>query len=171
MMEKIRQFIYRVIKILNIVVMFSMFALLIMQVVTRKILNDPLTWPEEVSLVAIIWITFFGAYQCTVEGIHLKMDFLQDKLNNPSRKLIEVISKGIVVWFLLVTCYWGFHFIQSAGATKMPVSGLPMWVPYWIIWSSFFMMAIDYLLQIFLDIQSFFGNKNRKEGDEKCSQS
>lgn len=169
-MGKIKTSIYQVIKYINITVMFLMFAILIIQVFTRKLLNDPLSWPEELSLVAMIWITFFGAYQCTVEGSHLKMDFLQDKLAGKQKIAVTILAKGIVIWFLGVTCYWGFDFIQQTGNTKMPVSGIPMLVPYWIIWTSFFLMMVDYVIQVVMHVKELIGRKVKEE-DEKCSQS
>lgn len=169
-MRKIKTSIHQIIKYMNITVMFSMFSILIIQVFTRKFLNDPLSWPEELSLVAMIWITFFGAYQCTVEGSHLKMDLLQDRLVGKQKTIVAILSKCIVIWFLVVTCYWGFDFIQQAGKTKMPVSGIPMWVPYWIIWTSFFLMMIDYVIQIITHVKELIGSKKAEE-DEKCSPS
>ncbi|TQR12728.1 TRAP transporter small permease [Psychrobacillus soli] len=170
-MEKIRTFIHSTIKRLNISVIFLMFLVLIIQVITRKLFNDPLPWPEELSLIAMIWITFFGAYQCTIEENHLKMDFLQSKISEKMKPFLSIVAKGFVVWFLIVTCYMGFSFIQQAGNIKMPVSGLPMWIPYWIIWSSFFLMLIEFIAQIILHIREIVSPSKQKGGDEECSQS
>lgn len=170
-MGKIRTFIHTTIKSLNISVMFLMFLVLIIQVITRKLFNDPLAWPEELSLIAMIWITFFGAYQCTIEDNHLKMDFLQSKIPEKLRPFLSIIAKGFVVWFLIVTCYMGFSFIQQTGNIKMPVSGLPMWIPYWIIWFSFFLMLIDFVAQIISHIREIVSPPKQRGGDEEWSQS
>jgi TRAP-type C4-dicarboxylate transport system permease small subunit len=170
-MRKIRAFVHSTIKILNISAMFFMFFILILQVVTRKLLNDPLSWPEELSLVAMIWITFFGAYQCTIEGKHLKMDFLQSKFSEKTKPYLLIISKGFVVWFLFVSCYMGFSFIQQAGNIKMPVSGLPMWLPYGIIWFSFFLMLIEFVAQIISHVRQIISPSKHRGEDDECSQS
>lgn len=170
-MGKIRTFIHATIKSLNISVMFLMFLVLIIQVITRKLFNDPLAWPEELSLIAMIWITFFGAYQCTIEDNHLKMDFLQSKIPEKLRPILSIISKGFIVWFLIVTCYMGFSFIQQTGNIKMPVSGLPMRIPYLIIWFSFFLMLIDFVAQIISHIREIVSPPKPRGGDEEWSQS
>jgi TRAP-type transport system small permease protein len=147
-MKKVRQYMHLSVKSINILVMFLMFFILLIQVVTRKFFNYPLSWPEELSLITMIWITFFGAYQCTVEGNHLKMDFLESKIPEKMKPYLSIISKGFVIWFLFITCFWGWAFIQKAGSLEMPVSGLPMWIPYCIIWISFLLMLCEFVLQI-----------------------
>ncbi|WP_181347832.1 TRAP transporter small permease [Thalassobacillus sp. CUG 92003] len=168
-MKKIRLFTFYSIKYLNITMMFTMFIILLLQVITRKFLDTPLSWPEELSLVTMIWITFFGAYQCTVEESHLKMDFLQSKVPERLKPFILVTSKSVVLVFLGATCFWGFSFIQNVGSLTMPVTGLPMWVPYLIIWISCMLMFIEFTFQILGHISS--GYSHREEDEEKCSQS
>lgn len=147
-MKAIRRFIFSSIKYINSFALFMMFAILLLQVIARKLLSTPLQWPEEIVLVTMIWITFLGAYQCTVEDSHLKMTFLEDRIRTKWKPIIQIIAKVLVIWFLLITNIWAYPFIQSAGSTLMPITTLPMWVPYGMIWLGCILMLFEVLVQI-----------------------
>lgn len=154
-MEKIQNYLFNTIKYLNIFALFMMFLILMIQVVTRKMLDNPLPWPEEISLITMIWITFFGAYQCSVEKIHLKMDFLDNKLSPKVKVLTNILSNLLILWFLVMVSYWAYPFIKMSGSIGMPVSELPMWVPYGMVWVSCILMAIEVFAQLVKSILEF----------------
>src|SRR5690625_378209 len=147
-MTKFRSSLYQIIKYSNSFILACMFLVLLLQVITRKFFNSPFLWPEEVSLIAMVWVTFFGAYQCTVENSHLKMEFLERVLSEKSKVIISLISGLLMFTFLLITVITGYSFVQKVGSIKMPVSGVPMWFPYMIIWVSCGLMMLDVLFQI-----------------------
>ncbi|MEI3606469.1 TRAP transporter small permease [Pseudogracilibacillus sp. SE30717A] len=156
--------IYFVIKYVNITVLFTMFFVLMLQVITRKFLDNPLSWPEEISLITMIWISFFGAYQCTVENVHLKMDILSNKLSEKGKQILKVVSNFFVLGFLIMVVYWAYPFILQSGSLAMPVSGLPMWVPYGIIWISCMLMTIEIIRQIIGGFKQLFSTHSHDGG-------
>lgn len=151
-MTTVRRLIFFLIRYINIFALFIMFLILALQVIARKLLNNPLQWPEEVALIIMTWITFLGAYQCTVEGSHLKMTFLEDKVPTKFKSVMNIMAKTLVLLFLLVTNIWAYPFIQSVGSTLMPITGLPMWIPYGMIWLGCFLMLLEVLVQTVMDI-------------------
>lgn len=162
----IRNALLRTIKSLNGIVMVGMFAILLAQVLMRKFLQNPLSWPEETSLVALVWLTFMGAYQITLQGTHLKMDLFEGKLKGRMGDLLSIVSKVLVLLFLVLTIYFGIPFIEQAGNTRMPITKIPMFIPYYIILFSFVLMSLEYLTQILLDIKKLMSREERE-----CSQS
>ncbi len=136
--------------------MLAMFLILLLQVFSRKLLESSLAWPEEIALITMIWITFAGAYQITLEDKHLKMDFLEERIPYSIKPYIKIFSKLIVVAFLVIATFWGIQFVENTGSIKMPVSKLPMAVPYLIILISLALMLIEYLIQIFIESKTLF---------------
>ncbi|UCZ52914.1 TRAP transporter small permease [Bacillus shivajii] len=166
-MKTIHRSVFLVIKYVNNTVLFSMFVILLIQVIFRRALGSPLPWPEEMALLTMIWITFLGAYQCTFEDKHLKMSFLEDKLSPILKPFLLIVSKGIVLTFLAITNVWAYPFIQTAGKTTLPITGLPMWVPYGMIWLAFILMFIEVLIQLIKEIYELtLKIRNRKISDE-----
>lgn len=155
----IRNYIHKSIRFINSMILLVMFLILLLQVFTRKLLESSLSWPEEVALITMIWLTFVGAYQVTIENKHLKMDFLEEKIPYSLKPYLRILSKAIVVVFLGVATFWGINFTQSAGSIKMPVSKLPMALPYCIILISLFLMLIEYLLQIVIESRNMISKR------------
>lgn len=159
-MKKLRGWIYNTIIYLNASVLFLMFVLLIVQVIYRRWLNDPLSWSEEIALLTMVWITFVGAYQCTAEDSHLKMSFLENVLPHKLSVILKIFTKIIVVAFLVTTAYLGIPLLESSISRTLPISQITMLVPYLIIWGSIVLMIIEIILQIFIEIKKIFFTKN-----------
>lgn len=152
-MKKSHQLFYNIVKYVNSFILFSMFFIILLQVFYRKVLGNPLTWPEEIALLMMIWVTFIGAYQSTYEEGHLKMSFIEDKLTERGKSILLIVSKLIVIFFLALSNYWALPFIQSAGKVKLPITNLPMAVPYGIIWAALILMFIEVVIQIILEVK------------------
>lgn len=165
-MIKTRKFILLLVKISNNSVMFFMFLILLAQVIMRKFFNYPLSWPEEISLIALVWITFIGAFQVTLNDKHLKMDVFDKRFSYKTQKILHIISTLCIIFFLSVTIYYGFPFIQTVGDIEMPITKTPMFIPYYFILISFILMFFEYIFQLIQHINQFF-----KGEDESCSQS
>jgi len=147
-MLKLRSWIYNIIIYMNAAVLLLMFILLVIQVFYRKWLNDPLTWSEEIAILTMVWITFVGAYQCTAEDSHLKMSFLEDLLPNSVSSFLNVITKIIIIVFLILIVVNGMPLLEMSVSRFLPITKLSMLVPYLIIWISILLMLIELVMQI-----------------------
>lgn len=143
-----------------------MFLILLAQVVMRKFFNYPLSWPEEISLIALVWITFIGAFQVSLNNKHLKMDVLERRFSYKTKKLLHITATLFTIFFLSATIYYGLPFIQTVGDTQMPITKTPMFVPYYFILVSFILMLFEYIFQLIQHILQFV-----KGEDPSCSQS
>jgi len=164
-MKAAHRYINLFIKYLNSLMLFAMFIVLLLQVILRRFVDLPWTGAEEWGLLTMVWITFLGAYQCTVDDSHLKMDFLQNIFSSKWGSIVQIISKSIVVWFLFMVNIWAYPFIQSAGDKLLPMSKLPLWVPYSIIWIACILMFIEVIYQIFKEIKKIITSLYKKEYD------
>lgn len=134
--------------------------LMLMQVIARYVFNSPLDWPEELSLVIMVWITFIGAYLASIKDEHLNIDFVLNIVPNNFKKIFLLVTKLLVCWFLAVTILYGFNFILLVGEVGTPVIGISMWLVYGVIWLSCILMFMETLYRVVLDVKTFF-NKER----------
>ena len=72
----------------------------ILQIVSRYVFNQPLTWTEEVSLFAFCWFTFLGAAACSWEDSHLAVDFFYNRMGKRLKKLADIC----IMLLVLVMC-------------------------------------------------------------------
>ena len=75
-----------------------------LQIFSRKILNDPLTWTEEFSRLAFIWMNCLGSAIVIKEKKHISFTVITDKvLNDKGRQYLEIgIDILLVIFFLFV---------------------------------------------------------------------
>lgn len=82
-LKKINDGIMRFIKIVLIIFGTVMTALVIMNVILRKVFNSGLSWSEETCRFLFIWVTFLGAILANDAGLHgdhMRMDFIVEKI-------------------------------------------------------------------------------------------
>lgn len=115
-------------KILNsaIVLVFAFMVILVfLNASLRYLFSSGLTWSEELSRYAFVWVVFLGAISAFVEGSHIIVDLLIRKLPPSLKKVMFVI-----VNLIIITIMWLF-FDGLIGLTEInkgisaPSSGLP----------------------------------------------
>jgi len=98
-----------------------LFALLLMgfttlitvgQVVTRYGFNYPLTWPEELSTLLLVWITFVGTSLLLKREQHIEIDFFTNHFSRKAQKVISLINYLLMFVFLVFVTY-GAYKLQS----------------------------------------------------------
>jgi TRAP-type C4-dicarboxylate transport system permease small subunit len=89
----------------NKAVLIALYAVIIaicfVAVVFRYVLNDSLTWAEELSRYLFIAMVFLGAAYVVPENGHLRMDVLYLSLPHRFRRIIDIITMLCAVFFLV----------------------------------------------------------------------
>lgn len=75
---------------------------LIVQVFFRFVLNNPLTFSEELARWLYVWITCFGIGYATQRGLHIEMGFFFDMLPPAGKKYGQVIINLVCMAALLL---------------------------------------------------------------------
>lgn len=144
-------------KILETIVMLSVGLLVIdvlWQVFTRKLLNSPSKWTEELAVFLLIWVALLGSAAALGRGAHLGIDYLTAKLSQKARNATEFVSfLSVLVFSLYVMLYGGIDLVKSTlelGQVS-PVFGIKMGYVY---------LAVP-LSGLFMSIYSFIGFAER----------
>lgn len=80
-------------------------AVVTLQVVGRYLLINPFIWPEEVTRLMLVWLTFIGGAAVTRRGAHIAVDLLTEALPDGGRRALGVainLVTGAV--FVFVAC-------------------------------------------------------------------
>ncbi len=93
----------------------------------RYILNDPISWTEELGRYLMVWMTLFGATVGVKRGTHLRLDmnlfsFFPGWAVLIGKRLIDLC----VMCFLFVVAYYGIRYCKVAQAYTSPVLGISM---------------------------------------------
>lgn len=81
----------------------ALFILINIQVFYRYVINDPLSWPEEVARNLFVWITFLGVAKLFRERLHYAVDFFIERAPYRVRAVAAVlIDFSSIIFFIAV---------------------------------------------------------------------
>jgi TRAP-type C4-dicarboxylate transport system permease small subunit len=111
MMPLIKKLIYSIDEIIAGLVLSLIILLTVLGVFFRYILNQPISWQEEISMVAMVWLVFMGASVVAKRSAHIRIDTLSNVLPEKCRQ-IWLFMVNTLVFFVL-----GLVFYYSAKLT------------------------------------------------------
>lgn len=106
--------------------------LLFANVVLRYVFLAPISWAEELSIYAVIWIVFVGGSAVVRLRGHLAIDLLPKLLSPAGRRLLVIFVLLASLGFFAVFCYFsGLHTLRVQAAGQLtPNMQAPMWLTY-----------------------------------------
>lgn len=92
-------------KYITLSLMAAMTAIILLQVFYRYVLNQPLSWTEEVSRFMMVWMTFLIAPIAYREGSNVSIDMIAALLKGRAHYLLQLLL-NILVMVIVVTFMW-----------------------------------------------------------------
>jgi TRAP-type C4-dicarboxylate transport system permease small subunit len=80
----------------------------------RYVLNDALSWSEEVSKFLMVWLTFTGAPLALRHGGHVAIELLPNALPPRLRQLVLLVTFLIILALMAVFVHQGWVFAWNA---------------------------------------------------------
>jgi len=102
----------------------GMFAAFLLQIVSRYILNWPIGWTNEISVVLWIWIVLFGAAFVVREEEEIRFDLIYSAVGPGARRIMTLISAAAIIAiygmsFPAVLDYVTFMKVESTAYLKI----------------------------------------------------
>lgn len=111
-------------------------------IISRKILNSPFSWTEELTTILFIWLAFLGAAVVSAKRGHVAVDFLTDKFSPKMQKIVS-ISLNILTMALLVIMFVGSIILMPTMTHKTVALQIPRYYYYIpIMIASFYMILV-----------------------------
>jgi len=120
-LEKVNKYIGKIEYLFALFLMGFTTLITVAQVVTRYGFNHPLTWPEELSTLLLVWITFVGASLLLKREQHIEIDFFTNYFSKKAQKVISLINYFLMFIFLVVVSY-GAYKLQALQARHYTVA-------------------------------------------------
>lgn len=89
--------------------------ILAINVFLRYALNRPFSWAEEVSVLLMIWFTFFAASLLQKNEEHVSVTYVFDHLPTKIKKIITIFGSFCVCSVLMI------HFLSSLNLVKLQI--------------------------------------------------
>lgn len=139
-----------------------MFAVFIIQIVFRYIVNLPIGWTNEISVIMWIWMVLFGTAFVVRDYEEIRFDILYATVNERTRRIMVVVcALTVVILFGIslpaVLDYIGFMKVEKTAYLKIRFDWL---------YSIYGIFAIATIVrQLWLGYQAIWGKGSQAEVD------
>lgn len=105
-----------------------------LQVVTRMLFNDPLSWTDELCRFSMVWLAIFAGAIAVKEHAHIGVNMLRDSLPPKARWILERFIACIVTAFSSALMVYGFqlsakNFNQLTTGLQIPMGAAYLCLP------------------------------------------
>jgi TRAP-type C4-dicarboxylate transport system permease small subunit len=129
-MQKVLDYVEKALDTILIFMMIVMASAVVIQVVSRYILNRPTSWSEELARYLFVWITFLGSAVVIRKRRHVDVSVLTDRLPPRAAWVVYLIADAAML-FLLGTLTWaGIGMAVVAHRQLSAAMDLPMSIAY-----------------------------------------
>lgn len=130
-MEKLREYLNKLLNVLAGVSFLAMVILTCWQVFTRYVLKNPSPWSEELVSYLFGWMALIGASLVTGERGHMNIPVVVEKMGPGARKFFLILAEVIAFLFSAVILVYGGVKITSLAMGQLTSSlGVPIGIFY-----------------------------------------
>lgn len=130
-MIKVKAFLDKVLSFTISILLIVMTSLVLWQVITRYLLNNPSTFTEELVIIILIWTSFLGTAFAFGSRQHMALIFLKEKLQGKKRIILEVFIDVLVLLFAVIILIFGGKAItEGVFSIKTPILGISKGLVY-----------------------------------------
>ncbi len=133
------------------VLLFIMTSSIVLQVFLRYFFNKPLSWPEELSVYLMLWMSYLALPYLVYSNKNVSMTLLSDKFKNtPFRHIFDIFYVSVIIF---VGFTW-YPFAIKAVKDGMIVSLNQ--IPFGNIGVVQFIVPLSLFFTMFIAAQKFF---------------
>lgn len=120
------------------------------QVIARYVLQNSLSWSEEIARYLLVWVVFLSAGYVLGQGCHIFLDVIFNVFPRPVQRVFRKISCLFLLGFSYVITHYGLELVQVGTRQKSSAIGLPMALVYIAIPLGGFLLVIYCLFELAL---------------------
>lgn len=119
-----------------------------LQIFARYLFHSPFIWPEEVSRLLLVWITFIGGAALTRLGGDLAVDTFIEMLPKGGRRAMLIIRDALMVVVFSVIAFEGFELAKAVNNMPLVATGLPTAILAWPMIAGGVLIAFHCILRL-----------------------
>ena len=112
------------------VLLLVMSLVLAVEVFFRYVVNRPLSWTMEVSLLCFIWLVWLGAIGYMREGRQIRIDFMETYAPRSIRRVLLPVNTALSLVFLAFVIYYGIYVAESQMSAVFDILPFPRGIQY-----------------------------------------
>lgn len=153
-MKTILDLLFRAVGFAVKALLLFMVLLITAQVALRGVTGRSIKWAEEVSLIALVWVTFLTLTLGIRYDIHIRIDMFVNWLPKGGRIFLEYLLNVILLCISAFMCYYGWRLSAFAMRSTMPATRLPTAVVYGVVPLAGAICMLQILYRLFGGVRS-----------------
>ena len=97
----------------------------LVDVIYRQVLMQPMMWPSEWSVMAFVWSVMLGAAVAASRQVHFVVIVFSDR-GRPWDHALRIFVAAMSILFALVILYFGWRMMLTGTRRFTPMMGYPM---------------------------------------------
>jgi len=107
--------------------------LVIVQIISRFVVDVPIHWTEELARYLMIYTVFFGAALALRHHKLIAVEVIAENIKPKARKILKIAVMLITIVFMLILTVKGFEMMPIVGKQTSSAMGMPMSMAYMAI--------------------------------------
>jgi len=136
-----------------------MFVAFLIQVFTRYVLNDPVSWSMEVCLLAYIWIIFLGGASIVSVEEHISFDMIYQAAKPKGKRILALITSGAILLAFLAAFPANYDFVTFMAIDTTWI----LEIRFDIVFFCFIIFMVAVILRMIYRIKCLTGSEWREE--------
>lgn len=140
-------------RVISAVLLVGVFALVLTQVFTRYVLGSPLTWTEEASRLALVWLAFLAAAFVSSRRAHITVDLIATIVPRGVARGIGVFAQVLVILAAGFLTFAGFNMMLVVAGIDLAATRLPTAVLYEAATVGFALILVHSVLALYMQVR------------------
>lgn len=133
----------------------------LLQFVSRYLLNSSFTWTEEVASICLVLVVFIGSIACVRLDRHIQVDLLHNMLPESYARWLRLFALTVVIVALGYVCWIMFRYLNLVGRERLITVNIPKWPVYYVIAGSCVLMLVRSVLRVKQDFTISPNDRNQ----------
>lgn len=130
------------------IILFIFIGITSLQVISRYVFSSPMSWPEELNAILLIWMTFIGAVALTRRKDHIRVEMVEELAGKKIALALDVIFDAATIAFLGWIIFGGWELVQQLSFERTPALRLRLSVIIAIVPITALAMTVFYVISL-----------------------
>ena len=146
-------------ELVGVAIFLTMFGTFVVQVFMRYVLNRPLGWTDELSLVMYVWAIFWAAALMTSDREHVALDVVYVTLPDRGKRVFAVLGTLLLAGLFVVAIPATAAYVRFMARERTSVLGLR----FDLVFAPFLVFLVAVVLRSLARLRRLLGTGWREE--------
>ena len=154
-------------RVILLVLLVVMSVVIVLQVFMRYVMENSLTWSEELARFCFVWLIYIGISYGVKKAKHIRVEALLSVFKRKGKYALNMIAYVLFLFFAIYATYYGFSIYSAIKGTGQlaPSLGISMSIMYLGMPVGMLLTSIRIIQRIVIETKAFRNNEEIVDND------